>query len=269
MSDPADRVARVQTAAHDPHGAAGPAADPTSRGDAGQAGRHGLVGQVLAAQLAALDADALARGTVTVLDCGGGSGSFAVPLASAGAHVTVVDISVDALATLRRRADESGVADSVTGVAGDVDALGEAVAAETFDLVLAHGILEALDDPESAFTGIARAVRPGGLLSVLVTNPVAAVIARALAGDLAGARRELAAIDGGRLTPQRVQALCAVHHLTVEQTHGLGVFADIVPGAALDATGARGELAALETECAQRSPFADIAGRVHVLARRG
>ena len=45
-----------------------------------------------------------------LLDCGGGSGTFAVPLAAAGADVTVVDISADALATLQRRADEAGVA---------------------------------------------------------------------------------------------------------------------------------------------------------------
>ena len=43
--------------------------------------------------------------TARVLDCGGGTGRFAVPLAAAGATVTVLDVSVDALATLRRRAE--------------------------------------------------------------------------------------------------------------------------------------------------------------------
>src|SRR3712207_7602612 len=43
-----------------------------------------------------------------VLDVGGGSGMFAVPLARLGHDVTVVDPSADALATLRRRADTAG-----------------------------------------------------------------------------------------------------------------------------------------------------------------
>jgi S-adenosylmethionine-dependent methyltransferase len=207
----------------------------------------------------------------TVLDCGGGSGRFAVPLAAAGATVTVVDISIDALATLRRRALEAGVSEQIVAVQGDVEALGEVVAPAGFDVVLAHGILEAVEPLSGTFAAIAATVRPGGLLSVLVSNPVAGVIGRALAGDLTGAERELdsvlaAALD--RPSPAAVQRLCAEHGLIVEQLHGIGVFRDLVPGAALDVPGARDSLARLEEACAQLSPFAEIAGRVHVLARR-
>ena len=206
----------------------------------------------------------------TVLDCGGGSGTFAVPLAADGARVTVVDISADALATLSRRAAEAGVADRVVPVAGDVealDALADVVPPASFDLVLAHAILGAVDDIDSAFAAIAGAVRPGGMLSVLVANPVAGVLGRALAGDVAGALRELDQL-GGTPAPARVHALCARHGLEVEQVHGIGVFTELVPGAALDAPGARSALTELEARCATRSPFAEIAARVHVLARR-
>jgi 2-polyprenyl-3-methyl-5-hydroxy-6-metoxy-1,4-benzoquinol methylase len=226
--------------------------------------RLGLVGALLA------DALQDRPGVQAVLDCGGGSGTFAVPLAAGGARVTVVDISADALATLRRRADEAGVADRVVPVPGDVealDALGASVPASSFDLVLAHGILDAVDDVDGAFGKIAATVRPGGLLSVLVGNPVAAVLARALAGDLDGARHELDQLDRAS-GPARVRALCERNELHVEQVHGIGVFTDLVPGAALDAPGARSALADLEAVCATRSPFADIAARVHVLARR-
>src|SRR3954454_16482582 len=48
-----------------------------------------------------------------VLDVGGGSGVWAVPLARAGCLVTVVDPSPNALATLHRRATEAGVQESV------------------------------------------------------------------------------------------------------------------------------------------------------------
>jgi hypothetical protein len=117
---------------------------------------------------------------------------------------------------------------------------------------------------------MAAAVRPGGLLSVLVGNPLAAVLARALAGEPALALHELRELDGDtdRLGPDAVLALCAGAGLSVEARHGIGVFSDLVPGSALDAPGAREALAQLDAEAASRTPFADIAGRIHLLARR-
>jgi S-adenosylmethionine-dependent methyltransferase len=206
----------------------------------------------------------------SVLDCGGGSGSFAVPLAQAGARVTVVDVSVDALATLHRRAEEVGVAALVRPVQADVEALGDAVAAESFDLVLAHGILEAVDHVGAAFDAIAATVRPGGLLSVLVSNPVAGVLARALAGDVGAALAELRSLDSDRAHPgpDTIQALCRASGFRIEQVHGVGVFSELVPGSAVDLPGAGEALDELEAESAVRAPFSEIASRVHTLARR-
>ena len=59
-----------------------------------------------------------ATAELTVVDVGGGTGGFAVPLAQAGHRVTVVDASPDALAALTRRAAEAGVADRVARRAG-------------------------------------------------------------------------------------------------------------------------------------------------------
>jgi SAM-dependent methyltransferase len=234
------------------------------QGDAGRTVRDQQVDDLLIEALGQQVAAA------TVLDCGGGSGRFAVPLAVAGATVTVVDISVDALATLRRRAIESGVSERVLPVQGDVENLADSLSGTDFDLVLAHGVLDVIDPLPSSFAGIVAAVRPGGLLSVLVGNPVAVVLARALAGDLSGAERELAALahTPDKPGPDTVRRLCAQHGLVIEQQRGVGVFRDLVPGQALDAPGAREALARLEAGSAQRSPFAEIAGRVHILARR-
>jgi 2-polyprenyl-3-methyl-5-hydroxy-6-metoxy-1,4-benzoquinol methylase len=218
--------------------------------------------------LAALRPALAEAGQPAVLDCGGGSGSFAVPLAQAGARVTVVDISIDALATLTRRAADAGIAERVTAVQGDVEQLGDAVGDAQFDLVLAHGVLEAVDSPAGALEQIAAAVRAGGLLSILVSNPAAAVLSRALAGDLAGAIDEL---DGAatRIDPAAVVELCDAANLRVEERTGIGIFAELVPGSAVDRAGGRQDLAELERRCADRPPFAEIAARVHLLARRG
>ncbi|MGN6608030.1 MAG: methyltransferase domain-containing protein [Jatrophihabitans sp.] len=232
-----------------------------------RAGRQGVIWQTLARALPSITDPSRA---VRVLDCGGGSGTYAVPLATDGADVTVVDTSVDALATLQRRADEAGVAASVHPVQGDVEALPDAVAGDRYDLVLAHGILEAVDDVAGAFAAMAGLVRAGGLLSVVVDNPVAAVLGRALAGEPAAALAELRGLttDLGHPGGDAVRVLCREAGLTVESRHGVGVFTEWVPGAALDAPGARETLAELEAEAADRPPFVDIAARIHVLARR-
>jgi 2-polyprenyl-3-methyl-5-hydroxy-6-metoxy-1,4-benzoquinol methylase len=230
-------------------------------------GRLGLITRLLADALHTVAAPGHAP---ALLDCGGGSGTYAVPLAAAGADVTVIDISADALATLTRRAAEAGVASRVHPTQGDVEALGEIVGDRRFDLVLAHGILESVDDISAAFAGIVAAVRPGGMISVLVSNPVASVIARALAGEPTAALAELRDLDSleARIGPDALQHLCLATGLVVEARHGIGVFSDLVPGFALDAPGARDALDALDAEAAGRSPLAEIAARVHLLVRR-
>jgi hypothetical protein len=130
--------------------------------------------------------------------------------------------------------------------------------------------LQAVDAPQALFAALVAALRPGGLLSLLVDNPAAAVIARALVGELDLALvelRELAA-PRPRTDPQSVAKMCADSGLVIDSRHGIGVFSDLVPGAAVDTPAARETLARLNIEAAGREPFASVAARVHMLARR-
>lgn len=203
-----------------------------------------------------------------VLDCGGGSGSLAVPLAAHGAVVTVVDVSIDALATLMRRAAEAGVSERVTAVQGEAESLAQLAPADAFDLVLAHDVLEDVQNPVLVLRQITGVLRPGGVLSVVVANPVAGVLARVLAGDVAGAlsayhRPAQHAHDVESLTEQ-----CLAAGLRVRSVEGLDVFTDLVPGIELDRPGAIAALSELESAVAGRPPYRDIASRLHVQAYR-
>ncbi len=137
------------------------------------------------------------RASLDVVDVGGGTGGFAVPLASLGHSVTVVDPSPDSLAAAQRRAAEAGV--PLRAVQGDVSDLaavteGGGPGGRGADLVLCHSVLEYVDSPEAAMTAIAAILRPGGVVSVLAASAVAAVIHRVLAGRFDEARRLLAAV---------------------------------------------------------------------------
>lgn len=213
-----------------------------------------------------------------VLDVGGGSGVWAVPLARSGCLVTVVEPSPNALATLHRRATDAGVWESVRSVQGDADSLADVVPAADADLVLGHGMLEVVEDPAAAVRALADATAPGGAVSVLVANRYAAVLVRALAGRLAEARQLLDDPDGRlgsqdpvlrRFDTDGLVALLSASGLGIELVQGDGVISDLMPGGVLEAhPGAAEALAELELSAASRAPLRDIATRLHVLARR-
>lgn len=213
-----------------------------------------------------------------VLDVGGGSGVWAVPLALSGCAVTVVDPSPNALATLHRRAAEAGVQHLVSAVQGDADSLADAVPAASADLVLGHGVLEVVEDPAVAARALADATAAGGAVSILVANRYAAVLVRALAGRLAEARRVLDDPDGRlatadpllrRFDTNGLTVLLKDSGLDVELVQGDGVVADLISSGVLEThPSAADQLTELELSVAGRAPLRDIASRLHVLARR-
>ena len=234
-----------------------------------------------AAVWAALDPVVSAGSPLRVLDVGGGSGMFAVPLARLGHDVTVVDPSADALATLRRRADTAGVGALVHGLQGDGDLLHEVLPTagpdgngSAYDVALCHYVLEVVDDPAVTLGEISRALRPGGQVSVATANRAGAVLGRAVAGHPVEALALLEARDPGpaRSRPARrlfssdeMLALVEGAGLRPGPWRGVSVVAD-----QLEATsGAEpGAVRALELALAEQSPFRDIATGLHVLATR-
>lgn len=226
----------------------------------------------------ALDTRALAaaRPVLDILDAGGGTGGFAVPLAELGHRVTVVDRSPDALAALDRRAAEAGVTGRVHGRQGDVDGLLDVVASASADVVLCHGALEVADDPATALAAMVHCLRPAGLLSVLAANRHAVVLSRALAGHLEAARHALADPVGrwgeGDPTPRRFSiddllSLLGAAGLRIGPVHGVRIFTGLVPAALLDVeSGSPAALLALETQAAEHPAFREIAAQLHVLA---
>ena len=127
-----------------------------------------------------------------IIDAGGGTGGFAVPLAGQGHTVTVIDPSPDSLAAAQRRAAEMAV--PLRAIQGDATDLAALVGTEGADLVLCHSVLEYVDAPAAAMTAVASVLRPAGAVSVLASSAIAAVLHRALAGRFDEARRLLAAV---------------------------------------------------------------------------
>jgi 2-polyprenyl-3-methyl-5-hydroxy-6-metoxy-1,4-benzoquinol methylase len=202
-----------------------------------------------------------------VIDVGGGTGGFAVPLAEAGHDVTVIDASPDALASLSRRALDAGVAEAITALQGDGDQLPDLVEPASADIVLCHSVLEEVDDPAAVMAAVAASLRPGGMASVIVANRVSAALAKAIAGHLEAATAILRGTEPGqrrRFDSESAAALVRSAGLTVEAIHGVRVISDLVGVPDPDPTA----LLDFELAAAGQAPYRDIATQLHILARR-
>ena len=256
--------------------------------------RSSLVWDVLADVIAARVAQS-GRTALDIVDVGAGTAGFAVSIASRGHRVTVVDPSPDALAAARWRAAESGVTlTEVQGEAGDLPALvgepgtdGAGAGGNGADLVICHNVLEYVDSPDAALAAIARVLRPGGTVSVLAANTVAAVLQRALAGKYAEALALLpssatsgpvssSAVSSSagqappaarRFTLPELTALIEGAGLRVGDAHGIRIFSSLLPGAGADLATVEA-LRELEDAAATCPPLRDIATRLHVLGSR-
>ncbi len=233
-----------------------------------------VVWQALRAVLDELASDLFdASAGLRVLDIGGGTGGFAVRVAELGHRVTVVDPNPDALAILGRRSEEAGVADRVTALQGELATVPDLVDGDGFDLVLCHGVLEVVDDPQAAMVALLRVLRPGGRLSLVVSQRHAAVVARAMAGHFRQAR---ALLDGDaasgrphRFTVEEATTLLGRAGFSDLVVHGVRVFSELVPSALVDLEpGAAAALAELEQAVAELPDYLPLAAQLHLLATR-
>ncbi len=227
--------------------------------------------------LVAAHAHGLGR-PLEVVDVGGGTGGFAVPLAELGHRVTVVDPSPDALAALQRRAADARVAGRVRAEQGDAGALAAVVGPAAADVLLCHGVLEHVDDPKAAVLDMLEVLRPDGLVSVLVAQRLGALLARALSGRFAAARLVLEDPAGrtgpGDPVPRRFDragllGLFDARPVRVRALHGVRLFTDLLPGALVDGDAeAAAALLELERATSEHPELAAVAAQLHVVLQR-
>ena len=105
-----------------------------------------------------------------VLNAGSGAGSLTLKLVDAGLRVTSTDASLELCEWTREALRRRGAAEGNPVIAGDLQRLD--LPERSFDAAVCAEVLEHLDDDGAALAGLARVLRPGGLLVVTVpANP--------------------------------------------------------------------------------------------------
>jgi SAM-dependent methyltransferase len=213
-----------------------------------------------------------------VLDVGMGQGTQALRLARLGHQVTGLeqDASMIAAARAALSGEPEGIRERMRIIEGDGRETGAHFLPGSFDVVLCHGVLMYLQDPDALLAGLARVLAPGGLLSLLVRNGDALAMRPGLSGDWAGA---LAAFDdvsyrnrlGVDARADRRAALTdtlAGIGAPLHAWYGVRVFTDTAPDGT-EPPADLGTLLAAEERAGKTDPYRGVAALLHLCGVRG
>jgi len=210
-----------------------------------------------------------------VVDVGGGFGRQAICLARAGHSVVVLDFDPNMIAIGRKEVavESPEVQPRVTFVLGrGEDAVN--IVGSGFDLACCHSVLAYQKDPRPLLLSTVRAVRQGGLISVLCINKDAI----AMRGGLQGRWKESAASllagreMGSQYIPTReysrgeVSGFLEAGGARVEEWQGVGVFTDHLQERLVVQDPE--EIYSLEWLAGNRDPYRQVARCFHIIARR-
>ncbi|MEU4347331.1 methyltransferase domain-containing protein [Streptomyces sp. NPDC023838] len=215
-----------------------------------------------------------------VLDVGTGQGTQALRLARAGHTVTGLESDPEMLRVARESlaTEPEGIRERVRLIEGDGNETGVHFLPGSFDVVLCHGVLMYVQEPDAMLAGLARMLAPGGLLSLLVRNADALAMRPGLAGDWSAA---LSAFDTDAYTnrlglPVRADRL---ENLTrtldgiaapLHAWYGVRVFTDNVSNdVQLPAAEELDRLLAAEDKAGRTDPYRRVAALLHLCGVRG
>ncbi|MER6224801.1 class I SAM-dependent methyltransferase [Streptomyces sp. 900105755] len=213
-----------------------------------------------------------------VLDVGMGQGTQALRLARAGHQVTGVEREPTMIAAAREAlaAEPDGIRERVRIVQGDGQDTGVHFLPGSFDVVLCHGVLMYVREPDALLAGLGRMLAPGGLLSLLVRNADALAMRPGLSGDWAGALASFDTVSyrnrlGLDVRADRLSTLTgalAGIGAPLQSWYGVRVFTDT----AADDAGAPADLETLlaaEERAGRTDPYRSVAALLHLCGVRG
>ncbi|MGW7258570.1 class I SAM-dependent methyltransferase [Streptomyces sp. NPDC054834] len=213
-----------------------------------------------------------------VLDVGMGQGTQALRLARAGHQVTGVEQDTTMISAAREAlsGEPEGIRERMRIVQGDGRDTGVHFLPGGFDVVLCHGVLMYVEEPDALLAGLARMLAPGGLLSLLVRNGDALALRPGLSGDWAGA---LAAFDttsyrnrlGLDVRADRLGTLTSTLAgigAPLHAWYGVRVFTDTAADGA-ETPADLDTLLAAEERAGRTDPYRGVAALLHLCGVRG
>ncbi|MDQ0830483.1 SAM-dependent methyltransferase [Streptomyces achromogenes] len=213
-----------------------------------------------------------------VLDVGMGQGTQALRLARLGHQVTGLEQDAAMVAAAREalKGEPEGIRERMRIIEGDGRDTGVHFLPGSFDVVLCHGVLMYVEEPDALLAGLARMLAPGGLLSLLVRNADALAMRAGLAGDWAGALGSFDTVSyrnrlGLDVRADRLATLTdtlAGIGAPLQAWYGVRVFTDTAADDA-EIPGDLERLLSAEERAGRTDPYRRVAALLHLCGVRG
>ena len=220
------------------------------------------------------------RAPARVLDAGAGTGGYALALAEQGHYVHLLDVAAEMLSLARWRLSETNpsLLEQVEFSCFPVELAAERLPSDRFYVVLAHTLLEYVDDPWDVLRSLVHVLAPGGLLSLLVVNPRAEALRLAwVKRDLLQARRalteslskaDLFGLQRTGLPADRIRQELTQAKVDTVAEYGIRIFYDYFSTEELDDPVFLTRLQDLEAEASRLEPYKGVARYLHILATK-
>ncbi len=205
---------------------------------------------------------------VKILDAGGGYGPFSLGLACLGHEITICDLSRNMLDIAEEKFTEAGVAHRLTLCHCPVQELSPDRG--TFDLILCHGVLGWIADPEKFIRSLMSLLSEGGALSLSFYNLTGMIYKNLLRTNYKKILDNAYTGYPGGLTPtwprepETVMAWLNAHPFDILCHSGIRVFHDYIlnpedrkrdPDTVID----------LELKFSRQRPYRDLGRYQHIL----
>lgn len=215
--------------------------------------------------------EALPPPPAAVLDAGGGPGRFSAALAKAGYDVTLLDPSEEMLERASGALSGHPGARLVKGNAEDAPGL---LGRGTFDAALLHAVVCYVEDPDAVLGGVAAALKPGGVLSLVFKNRHALPFRHVTRGHFAEAARALDdPLEAGNLgivnrarSREELEPALSRAGFEVREVRGVRLFSEFLTAE----PGEQGveSLVDLELRAGAREPYRSVARLCHLICER-
>jgi S-adenosylmethionine-dependent methyltransferase len=218
--------------------------------------------------------------SLKVLDAGGGTGSYALPLAKQGHWVCLLDFSAKMLAIAQSKVKQldPSLQGRMDFCHASVEEIPRLFPPARFDLILCYTLLEYVSEPWEVLRILVTVLRPGGLISLLLTNPYADPLRWALSrGDLEKARlalheqvssADLFGLPRRTFPAEMVQEIMNQAELEMVAEYGVRIFADYLADEKLADPEFFSRLLELETVAGTLYPYRLIARYIQLLGRK-
>lgn len=208
-----------------------------------------------------------------ILDAGGGTGFYSIPLAVKGHEIIILDVSEKMLKKARENAEESNVTERVRTILGDIHRLN--FPNSYFDVVLCHLAFGHVSKPLKTLREFHRVLKKDGLLSLTVDNKYPHIIAEILRGNFLKAERILRTENFfvsprkgipeiRTFTKDEIVSLCKNANFKIVSVKGMRIISDYLPIAQRKSK----VLDRLETEMSKIEGLSSIGKHIYIVCRK-